>query len=162
VCISSWKLQERYSSVGVRVLLCTVMCYLQWSLFFLWLQQTRQWIHINIGLQWFSQLDRRKKMQNHILKMFFNWFSHFLRICILLVPNNTLYICIPWPQIFVSDFFAYACSKYLEFNADFKSAEIVGKKKIRKKLVGTNSNFAHFFAYNFFVSKFLATVPKSA
>ncbi len=33
------------------------------------------------------------------VKKFFNWLSHFLRICIILFPKNT-HICTPWPQNF--------------------------------------------------------------
>jgi hypothetical protein len=35
-------------------------------------------------------------------------------------------------------FFAYEYPKYLEFHADFKSVEIIGKKLTRKKLFAKN------------------------
>ncbi len=62
-----------------------------------------------------------------MLKKCFNWLSHFLQICILLVLRNTN-ICTQLPQNFFSSFLAYEYSKYAEFYADFKSVEIIGKK----------------------------------
>ncbi len=49
-----------------------------------------------------------------------------MRICIVLVPNNT-HICTQWPQNFFNYFFGDEYSKNAEFHADFKSVEIIEK-----------------------------------
>jgi hypothetical protein len=113
-------------------------------------------------LQWFSQLygihqqkDAKYYSLKCLFKKFFKWFSHFLRICIILFPKNT-HICTPWPHNIFISFLTYEYPKNAEFYADFKSVEIIWKKCTKKKLfpknfyklvVGksTNSNFAHFF-----------------
>ena len=84
----------------------------------------------------------------------FNRLSHFLRICILLVPNYT-HICTQWPQKIFTSFLVYEYPKHAEFHADFKSVEKIDKRAPRKsyfsenvwKLVvqkSTNSNFHTF------------------
>ncbi len=52
----------------------------------------------------------RKNSLKCLLKKFFSWISHILRICILLLPNNT-HICTPWPQNFFYFFFNIWVSK---------------------------------------------------
>ncbi len=91
-------------------------------------------------VQWFSQLDEihqqkdaKEYSQKCSLKKFFNWLSHFLRICILLVLTYT-HICTQWPQKNFCSFLAYEYSKFAEFYADFKSVEIIKKKSAQKKL----------------------------
>jgi hypothetical protein len=68
------------------------------------------------------------------VKKFFNWLSHFLRICIILVPNNTRND----PKNFFYSFCGYEYPKYAEFHADFKSVEIIEKKCTQKKLFAKN------------------------
>jgi hypothetical protein len=63
-----------------------------------------------------------------MLKKFFNWLSHFLRICILLVLTNMYSNMYSMTPKSVSSFLGYEYSKYAEFYADFKSVEIFGKK----------------------------------
>jgi hypothetical protein len=70
-----------------------------------------------IRLQWFSQLDgihQQKDSKEYslkcLLKKFFNWFNHFLWICIILFPKNT-HICTPWPQNCLFLFFNIWVSK---------------------------------------------------
>ncbi len=64
------------------------------------------------------------------------------------------------------NFFAYEYQKYTEFCADFKSAEIIGKKCTQKKLFAkncwqlvvlkrTNSNFVLFLPITFLLANFL-------
>ncbi len=64
------------------------------------------------------------------VKNFFNRFN-FLRICIILVPNNT-HIVHNDPKICLNSFFGYEYPKYAEFHADFKSVEIIEKSAHRK------------------------------
>ncbi len=94
-------------------------------------------------VQWFSQLDEIHQQKDvklyspkRLLKKFFNWLSHFLRICILLVLTYT-HICTQWPQKFFCSFLAYEYPKFAEFYADFKSVEIIGKKSTQKVICQT-------------------------
>ncbi len=66
-------------------------------------------------------------------KKIFNWFSHFLRICILLVLTTT-HICTQWTPKFFCSFLAYEYSKFAEFYADFKSVGII-KKILPEKVI---------------------------
>ncbi len=93
-------------------------------------------------VQWFSQLDEIHQQkdaklysQKRLLKKFFNWLSHFLRICILLVLTytHTVYV-LNDPKNFFVFFLAYEYSKFAEFYADSKSVEIISKKSTQKKL----------------------------
>ncbi len=72
-----------------------------------------------------------KKMPTNFLEdssliKFFNWLSHFLQICIILVSKNTQKFT-RWPQKFVISFLAYEYQNYAEFYAEIQSVEIIGK-----------------------------------
>ncbi len=97
---------------------------------------------MTIRVQWFSQLDGIHQQKDakwyslkSLLKKFFNWLSHFLRICI--ISKNT-HICTPWPPNFFLSFLTYDNQKNAEFYADFKSVEIIWKKCTLKKLFDKN------------------------
>ncbi len=81
-------------------------------------------------LQWFSQpdgihqqKDAKKYSLKCLFKKFFNWLSHFLRICILPFPKYTHI----WTTFFYF-FFNIWVSKNEKFYTDFQSVEIIWKK----------------------------------
>ncbi len=107
-----------------------------------------------------------KRCQIIFLKMFvkkvFRFVKPFLANLNLSSSNKNTHICTQWPQNFFFLFLHMSIK-----NTDFKSVDIIGKKYTPKKLFAKNycklvtkkraySNFAPFFAYNCFVSKFFA------
>jgi hypothetical protein len=92
-------------------------------------------------LKWFSQLDgiheqkaAKKYSLKCLLKKFFNWLSHFLRICIILFPKNT-HICTPWPQHFFYFFFNIWVSKKCRILRWFQIRENILKKVYLEKVI---------------------------
>jgi hypothetical protein len=122
------KTRSKKSRVTVPLMYYSLTIHL-WTILICWPERQRGmapcWLLNRV--QWFSQLDRIHQQKDAkwyslkcLLKKFFNWLSHFLRICILLFPKNTQ-ICNPWPQKFVISFLTYEYQKNAEFYADFKS-----------------------------------------
>ncbi len=81
------------------------------------------------NLMGFTSKKRPKNILKNICeKKFFNWFSHFLRNCILIVPRNTHTVYVfNDPKFFYISFFAYEYQKCVAFYADFKSVKIIEK-----------------------------------